>query len=384
VNNPFNFPDAVEDSAALTLEGAMASKQTSIVADVQTTERGEGDESPLISVIIVGWNARELLAQALSSLFEQTDQPSYEVIVVDNGSTDGSSDMIRNQWSQVKLISLTDNVGFAAGNNIGIEHATGEYILLLNSDTIVLPTTLRGLAAVLQGDNRIGCVGARHLNGDGSLQRSTNEFPTLLNDVLELTEFSRLTIVQRFLRRRFPWWGDHLHECDTGWVNGACMMVRKSVIDQIGGLDESFFIYAEEVEWCYRMRRMGWRVVFSPKAEVIHLSGHAFNSDPGRRLRLRFWGHAAFYRKHYSRLRHSVFRIIVTTTSAGRICGLILLKIMDKLGCPPSAHLWELVTQDSSRAPYGTMIRAWWKILIHAAAEPPVRVTCANTIKRSL
>jgi GT2 family glycosyltransferase len=346
-------------------------------------ENNQDAECPLISVIIVAWNARELLAQALTSLVSQVDQPSYEVIVVDNGSTDGSSEMIRSDWSTIKLVSLKRNVGFAAGNNIGIGHATGEYILLLNSDTIVLPTTLRGLASVLQNDEKIGCVGARHLNGDGSLQRSTNEFPTLLNDFLELTELSRLKSVQRLLQRRFPWWGDHLHDCDTGWVNGACMMVRRQVINQIGGLDESFFIYAEEVEWCYRMRRMGWRIVFSPKAEVIHLSGHSFNNDPGRRLRLRYWGHAAFYRKHYSRVKHSLFQLIVSMISAIRICGLMLLNIRDRLGYPPSAHLWELVAQDCSRAPYRTMINAWWKILIHASAEPPGSGKYANTMKTS-
>src|ERR1700674_365160 len=122
---------------------------------LQMNEKSRHAECPLISVIIVAWNARQLLTQALTSLVDQADQPSYEVIVVDNGSTDGSSEMIRSDWSDIRLISLKKNVGFAAGNNIGIGHAIGEYILLLNSDTIVLPTTLRGLASVLQNDERI-------------------------------------------------------------------------------------------------------------------------------------------------------------------------------------------------------------------------------------
>jgi GT2 family glycosyltransferase len=328
------------------------------------------DGRPIVSVVIVNWNTRVFLEQALRSLLVQTDQPRYEIVVVDNGSTDGSAEVVRTQWPDVKLICHAANVGFAAGNNAGFAHASGEYVLLLNSDTLVLRSTLPGLVSVLRRDPGVGCVGARHLNADGSLQRSTNEFPTLLNDALELTEISRLKIVQRVLLRRFPWWSDHIRACETGWVNGACMMVRRQVIEEIGGLDETFFAYAEEVDWCYRMCHAGWRVVFTPAAEVVHFSGQSLNSDPGLRLRLRYRGHAKFYRKHYSRTAHCLFCSIVTAAAAGRIVALVLLKVASLLGYEPTSAVWEFITQDPIRTRYRAMMFAWLQILCHLPVEP--------------
>lgn len=320
----------------------------------------------LVSVIVVNWNTRELLEQLLHSLDRQVDQPSYEVVVVDNGSSDGSADMVRTQWPQVKLVTLPRNVGFAAGNNAGFRHAAGEYLLLLNSDTIVMPTTLPGLVSVLRRHPEVGCVGARHFNIDGSLQRSTNAFPTLVNDFLELTELSRLRPVQCLLRLRFPWWGDHASTFNTGWVNGACMMVRRQVIEEVGGLDETFFAYVEEVDWCYRMHQRGWRVVFTPDAEIIHLSGRSLCRDPARRLHLRYWGHCAFYGKHYSKGAAISFRGIVTAVAAGRIVALALLRVARRLGYRPPERLWEAVAQEPHTGGDRAIMRAWWRILCHA------------------
>lgn len=328
-------------------------------------------EPPLVSVIIVNWNTCELLAQALESLFAQVDQPSYDVTVIDNASSDGSADMVRRRWPEVHLVALPHNVGFAAGNNIGFTESRGAYILLLNSDTVVLPTTVRGLASILDRDASIGCVGARHMNGDGSLQRSMNEFPTLHNDFLELTELSRLRVVQTFLRRRFPWWSAHDTTCDTGWVNGACMMIRRAVCDNVGVLDEQFFAYFEEVEWCYRMQLAGWRVVFTPEAEVIHLSGQSLDGDPGRRLHLRFWGHCAFYRTHYSLSRYLALRAIIVGTSAMRIGALSLLWLLGRFHFSPSQPLWEIVAQDTARASYPDLIGAWGRILCGVPVQRP-------------
>ncbi|MBK7324432.1 MAG: glycosyltransferase family 2 protein [Candidatus Microthrix sp.] len=159
-------------------------------------------------------------------------------------------------------------------------------MLLLNSDTVVLPTTVEPLVRFLDEHPRAGTAGARHLNADGSLQRSMDDVPTLLPDALYYTELYRVPAIRRWLSQRCAWWSDHDVEREAGWVNGACMMVRRDVITEIGGLDERLFIYGEELDWCYRMKEVGWTVHFVPTAEVIHLGGQAMDSAADRRAQL--------------------------------------------------------------------------------------------------
>lgn len=325
----------------------------------------EGKEvAALVAVIIVNWNTRELLQQALATLYEKTPNVSLEVVVVDNGSSDGSVDLVRDQFPDVAIVPLPENLGFAKANNIGFAHSSAPYVLLLNSDTIVLPTTVSGCVAVLDRDPTIGCVGARHLNGDGSLQRSVDSFPSLLNDALSMTELHRLGPVERFLRRRFAWWGEHDRECEVGWVNGACMMVRRTVIDAVGALDEGTFIYGEEVDWCYRMQQAGWKVVFTPNAEVIHLGGQAMDQAADRRVHLRYAGQLRFYRRHYSGAQVAALRILFTTVSSVRLLAIGGMWISERLGRPPSSPLWEFVTQERVRVPHRVIARAWARILV--------------------
>lgn len=325
-----------------------------------------------VSVIFVTWNARSVLIDALKSLYSYDHDCSLEVIVVDNGSSDGTVLMLRDDWPAVQVVPLSWNAGFAAANNIGIARARGRYVLLLNSDTICLPTTISGLVQQLEQDPSIGCVGARHLNNDCCLERSTNAFPTLLNDALEIFELSRFECVQRFLAPRFPWFTDHSRTIDTGWVNGACMMLRKAVIEEVGAFDEAFFIYVEEVELCYRIQQAGWRVVFTPHSEVIHLEGHAYNSNPCFRLRLRFWGHVYFYKKHYSKLRYGVFVLLVSMNAVCRAMMLFVLGILKYVGYRPSPQMWEIVMADRGRAAtHRACILAWLKIMFHLSPEVP-------------
>jgi hypothetical protein len=326
----------------------------------------------LVSVVFVSWNAAGVLPEALASLHRHDHGCTFEVIVVDNGSTDGTAAIVAADWPAVTLLPLTRNVGFGAANNLGIEKACGRYILLLNSDTVSLPTTLSGLVQALEKDPSIGCVGARHINGDGTLQRSTNAFPTLLNDALELFELARLPAVQRFLAPRFPWFTDHSAMIDTGWVNGACMMFRKAALDEVGLFDPAFFIYVEEVDLCYRLHRAGWRIVFSPEAEVIHIEGHAFDSNPSFRLRLRFWGHVYFYRKHYAAWRYRTFALMVSLNAACRIAGIALLGLLKRIGYTTSPTVWEVVVADRGRAAsHRTCMLAWLKIMLHMAPMQP-------------
>ena len=315
-------------------------------------------------MVIVNWNTRDLLDQALESLHAQTRTVTFETIVVDNGSTDGSVDLVRQKWPGVRLHPLPENYGFAVANNVGFADAKAGYILLLNSDTIVLPTTLSGLVDVLDQRPDVGCVGARHLNGDGSLQRSIDATPNLVNDFFFNSELHRLRVFHGFLQRNNPWWGPHDRQRPAGWVNGACMMVRRQVIDQIGGLDEAFFIYAEEVDWCYRMGRAGWVVWFTPDAEVIHLGGQAMNNAAHRRVVLKYKGWLRFYRKHYGWPRRLGLRLLITFISVTRLAFIALLGLGSLLGIKPRPRVWELVTQESVMTGVPTMLRAWWRVLL--------------------
>lgn len=281
-----------------------------------------------VSVIIVNWNTRDLLDQTLKSLYERTKGVNFETIVVDNGSKDGSIKLVEKNWKQVRLIKFPINKGFAVANNVGFRKAKGRYVLLLNSDTIINSTTLPVMVKFLDDHPDAGCVGCKHLNVDRTLQRSMDNFPSLLNDFLSYTELYRLPMLLPLLKNKFAWWSDHDKVRDVDWVNGACMMVRKEIIDEIGGLDERFFIYAEELDWCYRMKEKGWKVYFTPEATLIHLGGQAMNRAADKRIVLKYKGQYLFYKKHYPLYKYAILRTFVTMIAIARItilCGMFFL-----------------------------------------------------------
>jgi GT2 family glycosyltransferase len=316
-----------------------------------------------VSVVIVNWNTRDLLRQTLTTLHQETAGIDFETIVVDNGSTDGSAEMVSREWAGVHLISSPVNLGFAGGNNLGFRQSRGRYILLLNSDTIVLSSTLPVMTAFLDEHPEAGCVGCRHLNDDRTLQRSMDTFPSLMNDFLSYTELHRLKIFRPYLLRNFAWWSDHDVTREIDWVNGACMMVRYEILEQIGGLDEGFFIYAEEIDWCYRIRQAGWKIYFTPESEIIHLGGKAMDRVPDRRIILKYTGQYRFYSKHYPFRKRLLFRALVSFIALSRIFLITFLMITKPLWKSIGTSRWELFTQESVMTEPGTMIRAWWKIL---------------------
>jgi hypothetical protein len=319
--------------------------------------------APVVSVVIVNWNTRDLLAQALESLHRETTDVTFETIVVDNGSTDGSVELVERRWSQVRLVALPGNLGFSVGNNRGLDEARGTYVLLLNSDTIVLQSTLAGMARFLDAHPDAGCVGARHLNADGSLQRSMDAFPGLIEDFLIYTEIRRLPWLRPFLERRYPWWGDHDHAREVDWVNGACLMVRREVIERLGGFDEEHFIYAEEIDWCYRMHQAGWRVYFTPEAEVIHLGGRSTERLVRDRVVLLYESQYWFYRKHYPLWKYAVLRLIVTAVGSVRVAILAALCLASRGTAARWPKRMEVLTGEPVAAEPCIMLEAWLRIL---------------------
>jgi GT2 family glycosyltransferase len=224
-----------------------------------------------VSVIIVNWNTQELLEKCLRSIYAQNMDISYEVIVVDNASSDGSAAMVKERFADVVLIANQRNCGFAAANNQGLAVAKGVYVLLLNSDTVILNNAIGKAVALMPPDAAV--LGARVLNGDGTLQPTCFMYPSAMNMVLSSTYLYKLFPKSRFFgRERMSWWGrDDARQVDV--VTGCFMLVRREAIDEVGLLDERFFVYGEETDWCYRFSKAGWKVIFTPDIEIIHYGG---------------------------------------------------------------------------------------------------------------
>jgi GT2 family glycosyltransferase len=195
-----------------------------------------------------------------------------EIIVVDSGSDDGSPEMVREQFPRVHLIVREDNVGFPLGNNIGLAEANGRYLLLLNPDTEVVGEALSRMVNYLDGNPDVGVVGGQLLNPDNTVQSSRRRFPTVATAFFESTWFQPFA-PKGILRRYYAEDIDDGETADVDWVKGACLMTRKTILDEVGPLDADYFMYSEELDWCKRIKMAGWRVVYFPEAKIIHYEG---------------------------------------------------------------------------------------------------------------
>ncbi len=227
----------------------------------------------LLSVIIVNWNVRELLRRTVDSVYQSWgDRPGLEIIVVDNHSHDGSVAMLRDSFPAVRVIANKDNRGFTGGNNQGLNEAQGAFLLLLNPDTEVLGDALPRMVSYLQHHPDIALLGPQLLNPDGTVQSSRRRFPTVPILFVESTWLQ--SVAPRGMLRRYyvqdrP--DDETQEVD--WVTGAAMLTRRDIVAQVGGLDEGFFMYSEELDWCRRIKAAGGRIVYYPQAQIIHHEG---------------------------------------------------------------------------------------------------------------
>ncbi|MBI5648878.1 MAG: glycosyltransferase family 2 protein, partial [Chloroflexi bacterium] len=223
---------------------------------------------------------RELLRGCLQSVIGNwqlpiTNQqlPITEIIVVDNASRDGTVEMVRAEFPSARVIANSENLGFTRANNQALAIAQGRYLFLLHPDTELKPGALQTLYDFAQANSRVGIIGPQLFYGDGSIQSSRRRFPTLATAFLESTIlqewFPRNRVLARYYLRDTR--DDAIQPVD--WINGAAMFVRRDVYDQIGGLDEAFFMYSEELDWCYRAKRAGWEIFYLPTAQVIHYEG---------------------------------------------------------------------------------------------------------------
>jgi len=256
-----------------------------------------------VSIIVVNWNTCDLLRECVRSVLAATQSVAYEVIVVDNGSHDGSVAMLEREFPSVRIVANGSNLGFAAANNQGIAVARGRYILLLNSDTVVMTAAIERTIAFADRHPDAAAIGCRVLNPDGSLQQTCFMFPSLLNQFLFATYLYRLFPRNRFFgREQMSWWDrDDSRQVDV--VTGCYMLVRRESIDDVGRMDDQFFMYAEETDWCYRFHARGWTCRFTPEPTIIHIGGGSAPRLGGPRAQMTNKSFVRYMFKHWSRPR---------------------------------------------------------------------------------
>lgn len=281
-----------------------------------------------ISVVILSWNDQNYMEECLQSLMHSTKSRTLEIIVVDNASTDGTPDIVAAKFPSVKLIRNRENLGFPKGNNIGMQASRGKYVFLLNSDVKVLDGCMDALADYLDVHPDIGMIGPRILNRDMTHQSSCRRYPTLWNNFCMMSGLSSAFKESRFFsgEHMFYFKGDRLMDVDV--LVGCFWAVRREALDEFGMLDEGFFMYAEDLDWCLRCKKAGWRVVFYPDAESIHYrGGSSAKKDPvwlaltQQRSVLRYW------KKHHGVLGVLGMSCLIFASKLVR-CGAALLNYL--------------------------------------------------------
>ncbi|MCA9946337.1 MAG: glycosyltransferase family 2 protein [Anaerolineales bacterium] len=264
---------------------------------------------PDLSIIIVSWNVRELLQNCLRSVFARKGL-ILQVVVVDSASTDGSAEMVAENFPQVELVACRENVGFPGGNNLGLERANGRFVLLLNPDTIVHGDALAKMVSYLEQKPKVGVVGPQLLNEDGSVQSSRRRFPTLRTAFFESTwlqPYAPQAVLDDYYARDI----DDEETAVVEWVMGACLMTRQEVVAQVGGLDEAYFMYSEELDYCRRIHEAGWQVVYYPQAKVTHFSGKSSEQAVTQRHINFNRAKLRYFRKYHGRLAAGLLRLFL-------------------------------------------------------------------------
>lgn len=249
-----------------------------------------------LSIVIVNWNTSGLLLQCLNSIYSAGICVAFEVIVVDNGSSDDSVLLIEKNFPAVLILKNKHNVGFARANNQGISAGTGRYFLLLNSDTIVLPGAVDALVQVADHHSELGVVGPKLLNMDNTLQKSWASFPSFLSE-----------LVGKNFRIRHPV-ANSPHAYDVDWIMGACMLVRSTTIEEVGKLDEDYFFYSEEIDWCFRIKKKNWKIWYISNAEIYHIGGGSANRARFIQLVRLYQGKLLYFQKYHGSFMTTLLR----------------------------------------------------------------------------
>lgn len=266
---------------------------------------------PRVSVLVVNWNTRGLLSACLDSVRSNLLGFPFEIVVVDNASTDGSVEWLRARCPDVRLIANSENVGFASANNQGLTECTGDYALLLNSDALLHAWTVSRLLDILQTESNAAAVAPMLLNPDGSFQAGPNDDLTLWSEAL-LT----LGLAHFFRGGFYPGYTAQAPRGAYAWVGGTCLLLRRSAWQQIGMLDPEYFMYTEEADWCWRARRAGWTIWYEPSAHATHLGGGSTRHASAKMRAALYKSKLIFFRKHRPRWQTFVLRYLVMSSAA--------------------------------------------------------------------
>ena len=258
---------------------------------------------PSLSILIVNWNTKCLLRNCLNSIYEDPDSALWEVVVVDNHSDDDSLVMLEREFSQVVVVANGENSGFVQGNYLALKEARGPHLLLLNTDTEVERGALGQLLDFMHAHPAAGAVGPKLLNRDGSLQHSCGITPSLATEITNKT----------LLHNLFPFFKlghwDHAEIREVGWVTGACLLMRRETVAELGFLDPSLHMFYEDLEWCLRIGRSGWKVYYNPYSRVLHLGGQSTRQNLAEMLVISQRSLFYLFEKHYGRTQLHVLRL---------------------------------------------------------------------------
>lgn len=261
-------------------------------------------------MVIVNWNTRSEISDCLRSVLT-SDVAVPEVVVVDNASSDGSVAMVQGDFPTVKLIRNDDNLGFAKASNQGIKVCKGRYVLLLNPDCVVHPGAFTELVRFGDANPDVGIFGIRILNSDGTVFGSCRRFPTLAAGIFRNAILARLFPNNPYIKEYLMADWDHSEVAEVDWVSGAALVARREMLDQIGVLDERFFMYCEDVDIAYRAKQAGWKVMYFPGATVVHLRARSSDQNPVPMIIAFHRSMYAFFNKHYAAKSSVLARAIV-------------------------------------------------------------------------
>lgn len=301
---------------------------------------------PQVSVVVVSYNTREMTLECLRTLSDDMKEMPWELWVVDNASTDGSAEAVREAFPEAHVIANEHNVGFGAANNQAIRQARGNYLLLLNSDAFVQPGTVRQLVDYLDSHPDVAVVGPRLMNADGTLQQSCYRFPSPMRAVFEHLLLTAAFPNHPLVGDYRSWPHDEVREVD--FAIGACLLVRAEALQEVGLFDERFFMYAEETDLCYRLRRVGWKVVFVPESQVTHLGGVSGSFQSDRTFCEFRRAQDLYIRKHHGLPGLLVFRC---ATAFGALVRILCYSVLR-------------VSRGAGGRKAGRDALTWWRILL--------------------
>jgi len=285
-----------------------------------------------LSIIIVNYNSGEELIVCIQSLRRYISNISYEIIVIDNNSADNSRELLKESTMDINKIFLENNTGYAIANNYGMEQCKGEYILLLNPDTYLNNNSIEQMINFLDSKPDVGVLGPLLIDPNGKIQLPSSNFPNLKQQVLYmlsckflLNRIARSSEQRIALKLKIPF--------EVDWVSGACFMLKRTIYETIGGLDERFFLYAEDVDWCIRIKDSGWKIFCHPSSEVVHIGGVSSENNIYSLLTARYKSNLYFAKKHFSSSKLFILRLIVLSGLFFRLILIPVIKFMKPNEC---------------------------------------------------